>query len=169
MSASQRPRLAELRVGIFVVVSCAVLAMAIFAIGSQVGLFQEKFWAMTYLNNVSGLKPGDIVLLNGVEVGNVINVGIGTTGQIPETEHNKRVKREIAELEAISERNRRAAEASIEALSLLQQQLDALNQRQDPDPATRRELERSVAEARRRVNNWDDQIVRDERNLSKAN
>ena len=78
MSAKQQPSLSEVKVGIFVVVACAILAMAIFAIGSRVGMFEDQFWAMTYLSNISGLKPGDIVLLGGVEVGNVMSVQIET-------------------------------------------------------------------------------------------
>ncbi len=101
MSRRKQASLTELRVGIFVVVSCALLAVAIFLIGSQVGLFQEQFWAMTYLSNVSGLKPGDIVLLGGVEVGNVAKVQIAPTLDPPETDQNRRVHRRVAELEKI--------------------------------------------------------------------
>lgn len=102
--------LTELRVGIFVVVSCALLAIAIFLIGSQVGLFQEQFWAMTYLSNVSGLKPGDIVLLGGVEVGNVARVEISPSLDPPDTLQNRRVQSRVAELEE----DRRVAEQRLE-------------------------------------------------------
>ncbi len=101
MSRRKQTSLAELRVGIFVVISCALLAVAIFLIGSRIGLFQEQFWAMTYLSNVSGLKPGDIVLLGGVEVGNVAKVQISRTLDPPDTVQNQRVFRRVAELEKI--------------------------------------------------------------------
>jgi len=65
MEEKKRVSLSELRVGIFVIVSAVVLGFAIFRIGSTVGLFQETFHARTYLNNVSGLKAGDTVLLGG--------------------------------------------------------------------------------------------------------
>ena len=80
--------LAELKVGIFVLVTLALLGIAIFTIGTQVGLFEDTFFAKTYLNNVSGLKPGDIVLLAGVEVGNVISVQIAKSGKLPSTQTN---------------------------------------------------------------------------------
>ena len=103
MNPSNRPRLAELKVGIFVLVTCVVLAMAIFTIGSQVGLFEETFFAKTYLNNTSGLKPGDIVLLAGVEVGNVLDVSISEAGQLPSTQSNGNLLRIIDELRQESE------------------------------------------------------------------
>lgn len=80
--------LAELKVGIFVLVTLALLGIAIFTVGTQVGLFEDTFFAKTYLNNVSGLKPGDIVLLAGVEVGNVISVQISKSGELPSTQTN---------------------------------------------------------------------------------
>ena len=98
MDGRGKPSLSELKVGIFVVVTSGILGMAIFTIGTQVGLFEETFFAKTYLNNVSGLKPGDIVLLAGVEVGNVIDVRISEAGQLPITESNQRFLQVIDEL-----------------------------------------------------------------------
>jgi phospholipid/cholesterol/gamma-HCH transport system substrate-binding protein len=98
MSATQQPALTELKVGIFVVVACGVLAVAIFSIGSQVGLFEEQFWALTYLSNVSGLKPGDVVLLGGVEVGNVARVEISPPGDLPQTMRNTQILQTVADL-----------------------------------------------------------------------
>ena len=98
MSATQQPALTELKVGIFVVVACGVLAVAIFSIGSQVGLFEEQFWALTYLGNVSGLKPGDVVLLGGVEVGNVARVEISPPGDLPQTMRNTQILQTVADL-----------------------------------------------------------------------
>ena len=98
MSPKQQFTWIELRVGIFVVVVCAVLALAIFAIGSQVGLFEKHFLAVTYLSNVSGLKPGDVVLLGGVEVGNVQAVTISQPGELPQTETNSRILQRVAHL-----------------------------------------------------------------------
>jgi phospholipid/cholesterol/gamma-HCH transport system substrate-binding protein len=119
MTAKQRPSLAELKVGIFVVVACAILAVAIFTIGSQVGLFEEQFWAITYLSNVSGLKPGDVVLLGGVEVGNVASVEISGPGQLPPTSLNRQLGEEIRQLTEDSQRSAarlREAEADLSDL-----------------------------------------------------
>jgi len=88
MDAKSSLSLAEFKVGIFVLVTLALLGIAIFTIGTQVGLFEDTFFAKTYLNNVSGLKPGDIVLLAGVEVGNVISVQIAKSGKLPSTQTN---------------------------------------------------------------------------------
>ena len=98
MNQQATPRLAELKVGIFVLVTCLILAGAIFTIGTQVGLFEDTFYARTYLNNVSGLKPGDIVLLAGVEVGNVIDVAISESGDLPQTSTNAQLLEEIGRL-----------------------------------------------------------------------
>ncbi len=99
MEERKRVSLSELRVGIFVLLGAGILALAIFQIGSTVGLFQETFYARTYLNNVSGLKPGDIVLLGGVEIGNVTEVEITTPDRIPDTEENLRTKNQIIDLQ----------------------------------------------------------------------
>ena len=99
MEEKKRVSLSELRVGIFVIVAVVVLGFAIFRIGSTVGLFQETFHARTYLNNVSGLKPSDIVLLGGVEIGNVTNVRISDPDAMPQTDGNTRALARIAELE----------------------------------------------------------------------
>ena len=88
METQPRLSLAELKVGIFVLVTLALLAVATFTIGTQVGLFVDTFFAKTYLNNVSGLKPGDIVLLAGVEAGNVIDVNISESDELPSTQFN---------------------------------------------------------------------------------
>jgi len=98
MDAKRRLSLSELKVGIFVLVACFILALAIFTIG-KVDLFEEQFWARTYLSNISGLKSGDIVLLGGVEVGNVVSVEITSPGdELPATQLNQRIQSRIAEL-----------------------------------------------------------------------
>jgi len=89
MDSKGKASFSELKVGIFVVAACTILAIAIFTIGTQVGLLEETFAAKTYLNTVSGLKPGDIVLLGGVEVGNVTSVNITQPGELPETPTNQ--------------------------------------------------------------------------------
>ncbi len=89
MDSKGKASFSELKVGIFVVVACTILAIAIFTIGTQVGLLEKTFAAKTYLNTVSGLKPGDIVLLGGVEVGNVTSVNITQPGELPQTPTNQ--------------------------------------------------------------------------------
>ncbi len=101
MEEKKKVTLSELKVGIFVIVASAILAVAIFTIGSQVGLLEETFAAKTYLNNVSGLKPGDIVLLGGVEVGNVTSVHISAPDEMPQTQENRE---KLAEIERLQQR-----------------------------------------------------------------
>ena len=98
MEGKRQPTLSELRVGIFVLASCIVLAVAIFTIGSQYGLLEETFAARTYLNNVSGLKPGDLVMLGGKEVGNIRNVSIADKDDVPQTESRQEALRELNRL-----------------------------------------------------------------------
>lgn len=88
MSSKSKTSFSELKVGIFVVIACFILAVAIFTIGTEVGLLQDTFVAKTYLNTVSGLKPGNVVLLGGVEIGNVTAVNITRPGETPETPDN---------------------------------------------------------------------------------
>ena len=96
MNPKGKPRLSELKVGVFVLITCVILGTAIFTIGTQVGLLEDTFYARTYLNNVSGLKPGDIVLLAGVEVGNVTDVQISPAGEVPPTQSNQILLTRIA-------------------------------------------------------------------------
>ena len=88
MGKTDRSDFSELKVGIFVLVCMLILGLAIFTIGTQVGLLQQTFYAKTYLNNVSGLKAGNITLMAGVEAGNVIAVEI-QSGKVPDTQANQ--------------------------------------------------------------------------------
>jgi phospholipid/cholesterol/gamma-HCH transport system substrate-binding protein len=125
MDTKRRPSLSELKVGIFVVVACFLLAVAIFTIGTQVGLFEETFIAKTYLNNVSGLKPGDVVLLGGVEVGNVREVRISRPGELPPTDINLQ---NIALAESLSQRAQALERELAESNAALQERFDRYNE-----------------------------------------
>src|SRR5690606_34521336 len=174
MNGKQRRSLADYKVGIFVLVACIVLALAIFSIGSQVGLFEDQFWAMTYLSNVSGLKPGDVVLLAGIEVGNVDAVRISEPGQLPQTQQNQRVLQQIEDLtgvlqiaqtelesarqqqEEISEQYRQAVESQGEdspQATTLREQLNELRERVAQREETVDELQEDLADARARLQN----------------
>jgi len=104
MPTKGKPSFTELKVGIFVLVTCIILGAAVFTIGTTVGLLEETFEAKTYLNNVSGLKPGDLVLLAGVEVGNVTDVSISESDDIPNTDSNQASLRQIEALNQRAER-----------------------------------------------------------------
>ena len=98
MDNKRKPSYSELKVGIFVIIICTILGFAIFTIGTQVGLLEPTFAAKTYLSNVSGLKPSDIVLLAGVEAGNVTRVEVTESGELPPTQTNERNKKLIRQL-----------------------------------------------------------------------
>lgn len=168
MTAKQKPSLAELKVGVFVVVACAILAMAIFAIGSQVGLFQEQFWAITYLSNVSGLKPGDIVLLGGVEVGNVASVEISDPASLPATVQNVRIGREIDRLATELEKAQEETRTAREALQTLETEYrEAIDQSGESSPQARQLLEK-VNEADELFSSQEDNLERLRRDLDRA-
>lgn len=72
------------RVGLVVLVAFAVLAVGIFLIGDKNNLFSRKNRYFIEFNSVSGLKPGNPVQLNGVDVGTVDKVVLP---QNPSEEH----------------------------------------------------------------------------------
>jgi len=75
---AQRRSLAwnELRVGILVITSFALLALAIFYIGGQSGFFQPKYTITAFFQNANNLRNGAEVSLEGVTIGNVDTVSI---------------------------------------------------------------------------------------------
>jgi len=129
MKARSTLSLAELKVGIFVLVTCIILALAIFTIGTQVGLLEDTFYARTYLNNVSGLKPGDIVLLSGVEVGNVIDVYISEADEIPATDSNQRLLSQIEDWTQQADELRQEISTTEENLLRLREEYDQAAER----------------------------------------
>lgn len=72
------------RVGLVILVAFAVLATGIFLIGEKNNLFSSKNRYFIEFNSVSGLRPGNPVQLNGVDVGTVDRVVLP---QNPSEEH----------------------------------------------------------------------------------
>jgi len=75
---AQRRSLAwtELRVGILVITSFALLALAIFYVGGQRGFFVKTYTVNAYFQNANNLRDGAEVSLEGVTIGNVRKVKI---------------------------------------------------------------------------------------------
>lgn len=75
---AQRRSLAwtELRVGILVITSFALLALAIFYVSGQSGFFVQKYTVVAYFQNANNLRDGAEVSLEGVTIGNVDRVEI---------------------------------------------------------------------------------------------
>lgn len=89
-----------------VLIVLIIFGVALLSIGKGVGVLTPKFRARTYLNNTSGLKPGDIVLLNGIEVGNIKEITIkdpATDKQVQEATGYADNQRQIGQFSAAVE------------------------------------------------------------------
>jgi phospholipid/cholesterol/gamma-HCH transport system substrate-binding protein len=76
MAARRSVAWTELRVGILVLTSFALLALAIFYISGQSGFFVPKYTITAYFQNANNLKSGAEVSLEGVTIGNVSRVAV---------------------------------------------------------------------------------------------
>src|SRR5262245_18016246 len=66
----------ELRVGILVITSFALLALAIFYVSGQSGFFVKKYTITAFFQNANNLRGGAEVSLEGVTIGNVDDVRV---------------------------------------------------------------------------------------------
>ncbi len=89
---AQRRSLAwtELRVGILVILSFALLAFAIFVISGSSGFLTKRYTIVAYFANANNLKSGAEVQLEGVTIGNVRDVVVS---KLPDP--NKAVEAEL--------------------------------------------------------------------------
>jgi phospholipid/cholesterol/gamma-HCH transport system substrate-binding protein len=62
------------RVGIVVIIALIAVSVAIFMVGKRANLFKSKLPYVTHFDSASGLVAGNFVRLNGVNVGNVLEV-----------------------------------------------------------------------------------------------
>jgi phospholipid/cholesterol/gamma-HCH transport system substrate-binding protein len=75
--ATRRPLAwTELRVGILVITSFALLALAIFYVSGQSGFFVRRYTVIAYFQNANNLRSGAEVSLEGVTIGNVSKVAV---------------------------------------------------------------------------------------------
>ncbi|MCY3985481.1 MAG: MlaD family protein [Candidatus Dadabacteria bacterium] len=70
----KKERSAQLKVGIFVLVSIAIFVYGVFTISGQEELFEKEYEVKTYFNNSAGLLEGAYVRLSGVGVGSVSSI-----------------------------------------------------------------------------------------------
>jgi len=89
MASRQSLTWAELRVGLLVLASFTLLAIAIFFVGGEAGFFTPKYTVTTYFNSVNGINNGAEVWLEGVTVGNVSSVRVTS---LPEPERTVAVE-----------------------------------------------------------------------------
>jgi phospholipid/cholesterol/gamma-HCH transport system substrate-binding protein len=78
MANSQKLAWRELRVGILVITSVVLLAVAIFYIGGDTGFFTPKYKMTVYFHSADGLHKGALVLVNGVRIGNVSDINLSS-------------------------------------------------------------------------------------------
>ncbi len=75
MSAySQPPGWRNLRLGIFFLISTALLVGFLFVVGTNQHLFQRHYNLEVYLSNAQGISKGSAVTLSGLEVGKVADI-----------------------------------------------------------------------------------------------
>ena len=73
-SSSSSPRSREVKVGLVILAALAVVALGVFLIGDRNNLFKRKNHYYIELSSAQGLKPGNPVQLNGVDVGTIDKV-----------------------------------------------------------------------------------------------
>jgi phospholipid/cholesterol/gamma-HCH transport system substrate-binding protein len=66
----------QLRVGLTVLVALITLAVLIFVMTGTTGLFTKKIVVRAYVDNAGGLRVGAPVRLEGVDIGNVVGIGV---------------------------------------------------------------------------------------------
>ncbi len=76
MPSQQQLRWSQLKVGITVIVALVTLAVLSFLMSGTTGLFTTKFNLVTYFDDAQGLRKGQPVDLQGVQIGNVESVRV---------------------------------------------------------------------------------------------
>ena len=87
MNTKRRLGVSELRVGILVVISIAILILMILSASGDITIFSRTIILNTRLSEVEGLKKGDEVRLSGVHIGQVESVKF--SDKIPENANQK--------------------------------------------------------------------------------
>lgn len=76
MPSQKQLKWSQLKVGITVVAASVTLAVLIFLMSNTGGIFTPKIVLRSYFDNASGLRIGAPVRLEGVDIGNVINIRV---------------------------------------------------------------------------------------------
>ena len=103
----------ELRVGAVILLALAVIVATVFSIGGQKKLFGGKTAYKILFTSTSGLFEGDPVVLMGVEVGNVTNVGF------PKEMDEARILVEINVMNEVAPRIRKDTRARLASASIV--------------------------------------------------
>lgn len=76
MPSQKQLRWSELKVGVTVIIASVVLAVLVFLMSGNTGMFTKKITLTAYFDNAEGLRGGQPVDLEGVPVGNVVTVKV---------------------------------------------------------------------------------------------
>jgi len=90
-------RWSQLRVGLTVIFSGLVLALLIFLMSGNTGLFGKKLVLKSYFQNTAGLRVGAPVTLEGVGIGNVKEIRVVAGRQLDPVEVTMKVGGQYAE------------------------------------------------------------------------
>jgi phospholipid/cholesterol/gamma-HCH transport system substrate-binding protein len=114
MPQHERVQWAQLRVGIMVIVSLIVFAIAIFFISGQAGFFTRHYTLKAYLSSAGELREGAQVRLAGIGVGNVVRIGIS-----PFDDRRRAVEVDLNIARTFQKQIRSDSVASVETVGLL--------------------------------------------------
>lgn len=76
MPSQKQLKWSQLKVGLTVVAGSIILAVLILLMTSTGGIFTKKITLKSYFDNASGIQPGAVVRLQGVDVGSVSRVRV---------------------------------------------------------------------------------------------
>jgi phospholipid/cholesterol/gamma-HCH transport system substrate-binding protein len=114
MPQHERVKWAQLRVGIMVVVSLIVFAVAVFFISGQIGFFTRHYTLKAYLSSAGDLREGAQVRLAGIAVGSVARIGIS-----PYDDRQRAVEVDLKIARTFQKQIRTDSVASVETVGLL--------------------------------------------------
>ncbi|MGO8819263.1 MAG: MlaD family protein [Terriglobia bacterium] len=114
MSQHERVQWAQLRVGIMVIVSLVLFAIAIFFISGQGGFFTSHYTLKAYLSTAGDLREGAQVRLAGIPVGNVARISIS-----PYSDKQRAVEIDLKIARTYQNQIRDDSLASVETVGLL--------------------------------------------------
>jgi phospholipid/cholesterol/gamma-HCH transport system substrate-binding protein len=103
----------EVRVGLLVIISFALLAVTILYIGSKQGIFAKTYKVKVYMERINGLQTGAPVWLSGFRVGSVQDIRFSKKVELKEIEVTLKIDHRV------QDRIRRDSVARIGTLGLL--------------------------------------------------
>jgi phospholipid/cholesterol/gamma-HCH transport system substrate-binding protein len=114
MPQHERVQWAKLRVGILVIVSLAIFAIAVFFISGQEGFFTRHYTLTAYLASAGDLREGAQVRLAGISVGSVVKIRIS-----PYTDKQRAVELDLKIARTYQREIRADSVASVNTVGLL--------------------------------------------------